>query len=296
MKANLSRRRHKSVLSLKFAAFGAILSILTYGSPLAHAASTDSALTPAVERHIPKGETKDHSTAPAGDPRGAQNSPMFVNIVPPEKQNGEHPTDWWVAVPTWLLAIFTLGLFAYTAKLFGANARLVDAAEKSAKAAEQAIVNVERPYVFVFGAHKFEMDNRVDDGFTPFIAYNVANYGKLPATIERAVVGIVLPDSNGMPQVPLEVDRIHWLVRNPVLATNDPKELHESVPSGMNHKTYSNDEVGVEDDSGMEIFFRITLYYKGPFSSGHETSACWRLNRGNNRFEPYGHEDYNYTK
>jgi len=39
---------------------------------------------------------------------------------------------------------------------------------------------------------------------------------------------------------------------------------------------------------GQSLFFRIIIRYRGPFTAGHETSACWRYNESTGRMIEYG--------
>jgi len=41
-----------------------------------------------------------------------------------------------------------------------------------------------------------------------------------------------------------------------------------------------------------EFFFWVIINYSGPFSKGHETSACWRWDDNSHRLVL--HEEYNH--
>jgi hypothetical protein len=56
--------------------------------------------------------------------------------------------------------------------------------------------------------------------------------------------------------------------------------------------TYATPDVA----SGEEFIFRVVIAYRGGFTSGHQTSACWRYSPVNGFFIQYGHEDYNYLR
>jgi hypothetical protein len=42
------------------------------------------------------------------------------------------------------------------------------------------------------------------------------------------------------------------------------------------------------------FFFWIQIEYRGPFSSGHKTSACWQFDAQGGRPTLYGGPKYNY--
>ena len=46
---------------------------------------------------------------------------------------------------------------------------------------------------------------------------------------------------------------------------------------------------------GERLFFRIVVNYRGPFTEGHETSACWRYDRDQGFFVNAGQET-NYER
>ena len=45
-----------------------------------------------------------------------------------------------------------------------------------------------------------------------------------------------------------------------------------------------------------QIYFRFIVKYHGPFTSGHETGACWRHDRDFNAFVQHGGTEYNYIE
>jgi hypothetical protein len=49
-------------------------------------------------------------------------------------------------------------------------------------------------------------------------------------------------------------------------------------------------------ENGEELFFRVFISYRGPFTSDHVISACWRYLPDNNHFVQYGHREYNFVR
>ena len=49
-------------------------------------------------------------------------------------------------------------------------------------------------------------------------------------------------------------------------------------------------------EDGTEFFLWVQIKYHGPFSTGHETSACWKWDRDSSRLILYVDEKYNYTR
>ena len=166
-----------------------------------------------------------------------------------------------------------------------------NAAQKSADVAEKALSLVERPYIFAFGVRQFHLN---PESLEPAVAYEVANYGKTPAIIESA--HIVLETIKSNLNAPLEVDRRHSLVIAPILGAGEGrKDLVEDMPANMMNTKVVDGAIVPDMKHGDDLFFRIIISYRGLFSKGHKSGFCWRYNIHTGHFEPYGHEDYNFT-
>ena len=46
----------------------------------------------------------------------------------------------------------------------------------------------------------------------------------------------------------------------------------------------------------FETFLRAVVYYRGPFSSGHETGALWWVHNARHELVIRGGDEYNYIK
>jgi hypothetical protein len=190
------------------------------------------------------------------------------------------------------IGLLQLGVFGLQARrlrqTIEVTEKSADAAQKSADVAEKALTLLERPYVFAFGVSQFHLST---DRMDASLAYEVANFGKTPAIIERVQIAIENIKSN-LDSV-LEVDRWHGLVSAPILGAGEVRKgLTEDPPANM--LIFNN--ITPDLKHGDDLFFRIIITYRGTFTKGHESSFCWRYSRHASCFEPYGHEKYNYTR
>ena len=174
---------------------------------------------------------------------------------------------------------------------------------EQAEIARDSATKLQRPYIFVFGVTDFKPAQ------TEFsVDYTVANYGAIPAILEEVFVGFVFSD-RADPDMPPRIWDDHDLSTNPILAASEKRgPLSEPVPTGMDSGAPINisDEAGgflpdrfVPDwtvPSGHDVFFRVIIRYRGPFSSGHETSATWLCERGSKQLIQRGGEEYNYNR
>jgi hypothetical protein len=254
-----------------------------------------------------------------------QQPPIIVNVAPAPKTDAERAEeaderrnkseiDANLADYTRELALFTKGLFYATTVLGIATIGLLiaaffqsrdmkssiaiadkaaNAARKAAQIAEDALTKVERPYIFVIGVERFGID-QTSKVIVKFIA---ANYGKTPAVIE-GVLGGVSVSKHGIPDPPPSSELMHDLMASPIIAAGgQTPELSVRIteirtfaynPRGQRTTV----RLGEDDD----IFFNMIICYRGAFSYGHESGACWRYDKTTARLVPYGGENYNYVK
>jgi hypothetical protein len=178
-----------------------------------------------------------------------------------------------------------------------AAASAATSASRQAHVAEQTLAKIERPYLFIFNvsALRIEEDYDHDAGETYNllrITYSVANYGKIPAIIEHAAIGMSVSTE---PLDPLYVDFNHPFAVSSILTAG------QLCPDNKESFSWTG-EVSRDEMSGEypelgdhNLWFRAELKYRGPFSNGHETSACWRYDPRTGRFfESLGVEKYNY--
>jgi hypothetical protein len=174
-----------------------------------------------------------------------------------------------------------------------------NAAIRQAAVAEASFSAIERPYIYIFGAKGLECDFDQEEPYD-FLKYSIANYGKTPASIEVCNLAI------GVGTVPPPLATVsvwHSLSISPILTPNEQRnDLSEIVPDTIKTNQYADEHTPPGSftvpilEQGTDFFFWIQIKYDGPFSKGHETSACWRWDRSNDRLTLHGGEAFNYTR
>jgi hypothetical protein len=205
--------------------------------------------------------------------------------------NAAEETVWWSRLQTWLGGV---GFVAVIGSLIF-TALAAFAATRQAKIAEVAFTNLERPYVFVFGVHKFStIDPKgAISAHAPTILYSVANYGKTPAIVENA--RIIVSINKGHPAIPPRTHDDHNLFTSPVIAGGEVRDfMRETVEDKAIFPNWNKPTPNLRE--GENLYFRVIINYRGAFTKGHETSACWQYDRNTKSLIQYGHDDYNHVK
>jgi len=173
------------------------------------------------------------------------------------------------------------------------------AAQESARVAREAFNKMERPYIYIFGVKGPLSENEALGRFD-YIEYYVANYGKTPAKIEDVCFSIGIGKE---PSEPAPAGAWHELRRRPILVPNERRDkLTQSHPSGIPTRQYADEETPPGEQmepitqEGEHFFFSARIKYRGPFSEGHETSACWTWDKKSARLVEYGGGECNYTR
>jgi hypothetical protein len=190
-----------------------------------------------------------------------------------------------VAAFTLVLSLSTIALWLVT--------------RRSADIAERAFSDLERPYVYIFGAKGLARYSETMDPYD-FLKYSVANYGKTPASIVSAA--LVINVGTG-PETPIDVGPWHKLIEPPIMMPNERRDDEKTVPDSISTSEYADEYTSPSDaftvpdlKDGTNFFFWARIKYHGPFSNGHETSACWQWDQKSSRLILYGDEKYNYTR
>jgi hypothetical protein len=190
-----------------------------------------------------------------------------------------------VAAFTFVLSVSTIALWLVT--------------RRSTYIAERAFSDLERPYVYIFGAKGLERYSETMDPYD-FLKYSVANYGKTPASIKSAALGI---NVGAAPAPPEDVGPWHTLLEPPILMPNERRDQEKTIPEAIRTSQYADEDTAPSDSymepelaEGENFFFCARIKYNGPFSQGHETSACWRWDQTSSRLILYGGEKNNYTR
>lgn len=168
------------------------------------------------------------------------------------------------------------------------NASLIAAraARKSADIAEKALTNVNRPYVYVLNVSGFHL---VQPGEQTFVTFDVANYGETPADVDEIRAAITISSMeypDGPPIVPIS---------HPVYAPHEKIKgfrLHVDRILPFSHR---RGRVVPSLLQGQRCFLRVVIYYRGPFSEGHESSFCWCWDDDSESMMRWGGREYNYV-
>ena len=180
-------------------------------------------------------------------------------------------------------------LFIYQLRLIRVSlddATVVSSATtRQARVAEDTLNKIERPYLFVFNVSSLKVvrwDDYTDgsSGTRLCVTYSVANYGKLPAIIEDMQVSLsVFAD----PLPPANYDFDHPLAVSAVLVPGEPRnDLEEGLQwDDVELNDYEGDRPNF---GGKHLFFWVVIRYRGTFSMGHATRACWRYDERTGRF------------
>jgi hypothetical protein len=156
------------------------------------------------------------------------------------------------------------------------------AATRQARVAEDTLNKIERPYLFVFNVSRLKVDRWEDaegDGVRLCVTYSVANYGKLPAVIEDMQVSLSVFTE---PLSPANFDFNHPLAISAVLVPGEPRN---DLDEGLEWNDFGSDEYGndVPNFGSNDLFFWVVIRYRGTFSGGHVTRACWRYDERTGR-------------
>jgi hypothetical protein len=112
------------------------------------------------------------------------------------------------------------------------------------------------------------------------VTYSVANYGKLPAIIEDMQVSLSVFTE---PLSPAKFDFNHRLAISAVLS---PGETRNDLDEGLGWEDFGSDEYGNDAPNlgSKDLFFWVVIRYRGTFTGGHVTRACWRYDERTGRF------------
>jgi hypothetical protein len=201
------------------------------------------------------------------------------------------------------LTALTGNLASYTQLLFIATAILAiiaaiqaflflrglkDTGIAARAAADQAIIaqktfeTLERPYLFVFGLSGIR--SMQETAFVAQVKYRVANYGKVAGVIEGLWV-LASTTRDGVPEEPLFASMDDPLLQMPILAPQERRVNYYLFSEGMQFD-------GAQHGQGLipriepreDLFFKIIVAYRGPFTRGHVTTAAWRWDQNTGTF------------
>jgi hypothetical protein len=178
-----------------------------------------------------------------------------------------------------------------------AAADAAKAASRQAHVAEETLAKIERPYLFVFNVSALKTDNyesAEDDYMLLRVTYSIANYGKIPAIIKSAQVGLSVFTE---PLLPPRLEYNHPIIVSPILAPGEIRpNIEESLrwDGGIQRDEYGSEYPSLGND---ELFFWVILLYRGPFTDQHETRMCWRYDTATGHFiGPHGGNEFSGEK
>src|SRR5712692_10433664 len=198
------------------------------------------------------------------------------------------------AIATVVIAAFTIILAVVTKRQAEMTKSSADAAQASADVAKRALTDLERPYIYIMCTGFLRYDWGSGHAYTE---YSVINHGKSAAIVETVIVSFA-PSHTGAPEDGLHEEFMHPLLMNRVIGPGLGQTYIRAEPPGNRGFDMTKEGVPVPRlESNEEMFLHVIVKYRGPFTRGHETSACWRLDTSiTNRFFEYGYETYNYVK
>ncbi|MGJ4927176.1 hypothetical protein ACQR1I_18185 [Bradyrhizobium sp. HKCCYLS2038] len=220
-----------------------------------------------------------------------------------------------VALFTLVLAISTVGLWIATIGLYKAGERQlrflkkssaiqfrdtqksIAVADRSAKAAERALSELERPWIFVHLSR--HLVSRGDDansfGAPPVAVFEIANHGRMPATIAACYIAL-----EGVHQT----EPSSGLLRDEFHISIGPQErsgkLQVDCPGGLAKYGVVVDLLSQEVHPVPELdqlesfFFYILLEYSDVRGKSYTSSFCWRFDLGVNYWVGFGGRQRNY--
>jgi hypothetical protein len=184
------------------------------------------------------------------------------------------------------------------------------AARQSADTAKEAFTKLERPYLFItLGEPPILLCPRTGHPMGTVLArYEITNHGKTPAIVEILSAQISRGDH---PEFPLQVDYDNPILATRIIGPQSAGKAEVIAPDNADFDLVRDDldsimgrgrsepppyyAVNISDGTA-DAFVWVVVTYQGPFSEGHETSACWRYDHRTKRLIQHGHQEYNYVK
>jgi hypothetical protein len=216
------------------------------------------------------------------------------------------PSGWWlIGLTAGLIVVGAIQIIMFyiqwRAMRDGVNrsAQAAGAATDQAKIAQDTFEKVERPYLYIFGIGRLEIEEIMVEFTGPedvgFVNYIVANYGKVAGIIEEVFVDLCTSSEVAPLGAPL-VNLGHTLMSNRIFPPGHERKVKDYACDGPEYFLREEDGPNVVLKPGEALFCHILVRYRGPFTQGHETSACWKMGPGDNFFVEFGHGDFNYVR
>jgi len=201
-------------------------------------------------------------------------APIIVQVQPSAQeveavanQEAANRRIFWLEPDAWV-AVFTLTLTITTAFMW-------EATHRAAKVAERALVDLERPYIFIWGISGVQALR--DDGYKPRIYYNVSNNGKLAARVDDVSIRFGGELNGQFPALAVQGD--HELLQEPIFSSDENRKrlFHAVSDSPLVTRGNPNTHFGeVPHALAVGTIFGVVIKYRGPSGEHHETAQCWR--------------------
>lgn len=195
------------------------------------------------------------------------------------------------------LALAILGALLITNRPWRSREKQAVVAMNTASAAARAVARqtiLERPYIFIWGIAgtgpisrlgASEEEARQDAIFI----YNVSNGGNLPAVIETVSIAYGYEKAGEYP--PLRIIEDHSLLRAPIVTSG------QNIEHVLDYIPWRElDRSDPIPEFRQDLFFRVVIAYRGPFTRGHETSQSWRYMRSVDGFAEIPDERCSYVR
>jgi hypothetical protein len=172
------------------------------------------------------------------------------------------------------------------------------ATKESADVARRALTDLERPYIFIhsisWGEAPSDDDNSPPEDDNPFVRYRVSNEGRLPAIVDSITLGTTIGITPGA------MHESDILEGEPIMPPSDRRRFAKGLPDDTPSSQAIFSQYGSvfnipEIKPGEDFFFQIKIVYRGPFTRGHETAACWHMGKYGG-LEPFGGDARNYVR
>jgi hypothetical protein len=193
---------------------------------------------------------------------------------------------------TALLAMVSTAQIFFLIRADRSTKLAVEAATQQAKIAQETFEKIERPYLYITCEGRMHYDHTTGGAF---VLYNVVNHGKIAAVIEDVIVGLS-PSHTGEPDTGLHMMAEHRLRAVPVMGPgNRHTEVRAEPPGNIPFDVTGSGELTFKIEDNDQVFLQVQIFYRGPFTRGHNTLNTWVLDNQSNRFVEHLGWDQRYN-
>jgi hypothetical protein len=164
--------------------------------------------------------------------------------------------------------------------------------------AREEFTATKRPYLFVTDIKNLRVETvPTEDGEDDWgsVSYVVANHSDIPAIIETVRL-FLSTSTTGNPFGDCGLAPHPDLLNTKIFPPHHVRDVKDWAASGLKYLDRHEEGPPIELSDGNELFFYIVIKYRGPFSKGHETSACWKIGADDYLFSESGGAEFNYVR